>query len=172
MIYTETISILYESNVLDFNHLDTIMYLQKSILPQRWSQIGALQLSWRFKGMYDPPPYNLRSWDEICSALASCTGLRELTLRLDHMIKFDIKSSSTPTGGRWMPWLKALTKIRAPKKFDVFLDWTADECAEAATSLGSKCPFRLLPEETIRPPEDPDDDEQAENATTSHGIGE
>lgn len=44
-IYRETISILYETNVIDVNHVDTLEYLRRSVLPQRLNQIRILNLT-------------------------------------------------------------------------------------------------------------------------------
>ncbi|MCJ1372319.1 hypothetical protein MMC20_003542 [Loxospora ochrophaea] len=141
-IYTETISMLYGDNIFDINHLDTLMYLQRSVLPQRLNQIQVLNFTWYFvyPTVGSSVPYNLATWREACDVLASFAGLQELMLHLTG-------SDLTPgTFGRSQqgPVLEALTRIKTAKKFDVFLHWSEDQCAAVAKEGGY--PFRLAPE--------------------------
>jgi hypothetical protein len=140
-IYTETISILYEDNIFDINHLDTLVYLQQSVLPQRLNQIRVLNLTWDFKWptAISPAPYDLATWREACNTLASFASLQELMVYLTG--ENDL-TPGTYWKDRWGPVLEALTRTKAAKKFNVFLPWSEDECAEAAKEGGY--PFKLV----------------------------
>ncbi|RJE19853.1 hypothetical protein PHISCL_07809 [Aspergillus sclerotialis] len=141
MVYKEAIPALYEGNIFDINHVDTPLYLHRSILPQRLSQIRILNFTWDFK--YHIPfakaPYDLATWSETCEVIASLAGLQELTMYLtgetDHIPGMRGKHL-------WGPILNELIRVRPTKKFHIFLRWSEDDCAE----VGKECkyPFRLL----------------------------
>ena len=52
LIYTETVSMLYEDNIFDFNHTNMLIYLECYVLPKRLNQIRVLNLTW---GITYPP---------------------------------------------------------------------------------------------------------------------
>lgn len=140
-VYLEAISIIYTDNVFDINHIDTLLYLQQSVLPQRLSQIRTLNLSWCFQRPLDsaPVPYDLETWREACNVLAtSCTGLRELTVNLTGSAVFwqGIKFKD-----KWGAALDALMPIKA-SKLDVLLPWSEEGCVEAAED--GRYSFRLV----------------------------
>lgn len=130
-IYTETISTLYEENIFDVNHLDTILYLQHSVLPQRLNQIRVLNLTWDFKypTAISSPPYDLATWQETCDILASFADLQRLTV---HLTGDNDLTTGNYWKDRWGPLLDALTRIKPASEFKVFLPWSEDECAGAA----------------------------------------
>ncbi|PSS18375.1 hypothetical protein M430DRAFT_58556 [Amorphotheca resinae ATCC 22711] len=143
-IYTEVISILYEDNIFDIGSLLPLLYLQRSVLPQRLNQIRVLNLTYSYAMVISASPliYEINEWREACDVLMSFAGLQELTVHF----KKSRKDSWPGADGKsqWGPLLEALTQINtAKKKFDVFLPWTEDECAEAAKEGGY--PFRLMP---------------------------
>jgi hypothetical protein len=136
---------LYENNIFDINHLDTIFYLQQTVLPQRSNQIRVLNLTWDFKyptanPEYSPAPYALATWQEVCDVLSSFAGLQELTLHLtsNELLPF------SGEGKKWSkPLLEPLKRIKPAKRFDVYVNWSEGACAEAAKE---GYPFRFLPE--------------------------
>lgn len=139
-IYKETISMLYADNIFDINHLDTIIYLQKSVLPQRLDQMCALNLTWNFRYSTpsSPAPYDIGTWRETCDILASFTGLQELTIHL---------TGNELTPGAYLksrrgPLLQAFAHIKVTKRFDVFLPWSEEECMAVAKECSY--PFRLI----------------------------
>lgn len=130
-IYLESISIPYTENIFDINHIDTLLYLQQSILPRRLAQIRAVNLAWNFQlpVTIGPTPYNLETWREACNVLAaSYTGLSVLTV---HLTGSTVFWPGNKFKDRWGLVLEALVPIKA-KKFDVLLPWSEDECVEAA----------------------------------------
>lgn len=141
IVYTEAISILYEENTFDINHLDTILYLQRSVLLQRLNQIRSVSLAWdfRYATAASPPPYDLDTWRHVCSVLATFTGLHELTMHLSGAV--DIGLGAHPKY-RWVPLLGSLTCIKPKEKFDVYLPWSEEECIEAAEE--ERYHFRLI----------------------------
>lgn len=151
-IYAETISTLYEDNIFDINHLDTILYLQRSVLPLRPNQIRVLNLTWEFKWpvAINPTPYNLATWCETCEALAGLAGLQELSVYLKGM---DLLPGTSRKERRWS-LLEALTLIKTARKFCVFLPWSQDECLQTAEEDG--WPFKLV--SGIERPLQPHDD--------------
>jgi hypothetical protein len=140
-IYSETISMLYRDNVFDINHVDTLLYLRQSVLPDRLGQIRTLNLIWDFKWPLRicSAPYDVATWREACRVLAGCTGLQELSIFLsggDLMPGLDKKE-------RWQPLLEPLMLIKAARSFFVFLPWPEDVCAEVAKD--GDYPFQLAP---------------------------
>lgn len=132
-IYIETIPILYEENIFDINHLDTVLYLQQSVLPQRLNQIRVLTFTWCFRWdpATTPAPWDFATWRETCNILAGFSGLQELTMHLDGSY---LEESE----------LETLRPIKPAKKFDVRLPWSEDKCGQAEQEKGY--PFRLISE--------------------------
>lgn len=48
LVYTEAVSMLYQDNIFDIDHVDTLLYIKRCILPQRLHQITRLNYSWDF----------------------------------------------------------------------------------------------------------------------------
>jgi hypothetical protein len=138
--YTESISILYQDNVFDLNHIDTLFYLQRSVLPQRLAEIHSLNLSWNFTYpiAISPVPYNLATWAEACGVLASLPELQTLRVRLTGG---DV-SPGEDRKNRWGPLLEAMKKIKSVREFEVSLPWSVVECESAARSV--MYPFKLM----------------------------
>lgn len=147
MVYTEAITILYDSNVFDINHIHTFTYLQQSLLPRRLNQIRVLNFSWNFYSLSDnnDDVYSFAAWTKACDILASFTGLQELTL---HLTCFPYTRTKNRTE-IWKPLLEPLMHVRATKKFDIFLPWSEDECTEAARK--KRYPFSLATKAAIIP---------------------
>ena len=146
-MYAETLPILYGNNTFDINHLDTIFYLEQSILPSRMEQIRFLNLKWRFtrSGKSNSVPYDLATWVAACSTLKSLTRLQDLTVHIGGDV---LSFKGSPRDHRWELILDPLAEIKVSNRFEVFMGWTAGECAEAVGRR--KYPFRLTP--MIDPP--------------------
>jgi len=136
----ESISILYQDNVFDFNHIDTLFYLQRSVLPQRLAKIHSLNLSWDFgyPVSITPVPYNLATWEEACGVLASLAGLQTLRVWLTGT---DV-SPGEYSKNRWGPLLEAMMEIKLVREFQVSLPWSVAECESVARS--TTYPFKLV----------------------------
>ncbi|OJJ86324.1 uncharacterized protein ASPGLDRAFT_44103 [Aspergillus glaucus CBS 516.65] len=48
-MYSEVLPILYGSNVFDVNHIDTFIYLKRSVLSQCLDMIRKVTLTWGLK---------------------------------------------------------------------------------------------------------------------------
>jgi hypothetical protein len=132
---------IYASNIFDINHVDTLIYLRQSVPYQRLNQIRVLNFTWNFwvYSHRSPVPHGLATWREACNVLASFTGLQELTV---HLSGQNLLLPGVFYKDRWGPLLEALARITPAKKFEVFLRWEEDECAEAAK--GAEYPFKLV----------------------------
>ena len=141
-MYAETLPILYGNNTFDINHLDTLFYLEQSILPSRMEQIRFLNLEWRFtrNGVSNPVPYDLGTWVAACSTLKSLTGLQHLVV---HIGGDALSFKGCPRDHHWESILDPLAEIKVSNQFEVLMGWTAGECAEAVRRR--KYPFRLTP---------------------------
>lgn len=146
-IYAEAITILYTENVFDLNHLDTVFYMQQSILPQRLEQIKVLSFRWDFKwaAEHSKAPYDVGTWREVGDTLTNFTGLVELTV---HLTGGDFTRKDS-----WEVLLEPLMKVKAAKRFDVFLPWEEEQCMEVVKEhrypfkIVSKIEMPLAPEE-------------------------
>lgn len=137
MVYTDAIPILYGGNVFDINHVDTFLYLKRSVLPQRLNQIRRVNLTWEFKYYtgFGKVPYNLETWREVCEVLAGFGALQEVTVHLSGDVFF---------AGRlmWKPLLDPLERVNAKRRFYVFLPWGEKHCVTVAKELEYR--FRLV----------------------------
>lgn len=128
-IYKETISILYENNTFDINHVDTLAYLRRSILPQRLNQIRVLNFAYYFKyWMHGVRPYDLAMWSKTCDSLSRLAGLEALTM---HLTGYDV----LPLAGDrkvWDPILQPLMQVKVMKRFEIFLPLSEDMCLQMA----------------------------------------
>lgn len=142
MIYTEAIPVLYETNIFDFNHLDSLLYFRHSVLPQRLNQIRTLNLSFHIKEPVSSasPSCDLYTWRRVCDTLASFQGLEELRV---HLASRYYLQPGKRSKDQWEPLLDALRPVKTPSTFIVYLPWSEDQCAEAAQDAGY--PFRLTP---------------------------
>lgn len=133
--YSEGITILYQNNTFDFNHIDTILNLSQTTLPDRLRCIRRMSLHWYFMYPMDTrfpdwpgPPHSTEAWDAVCHVLAGLTELRELYLHL----------GGHPTRPRTVKRLiKSLKAIRTTETFDVFLP-------RVDGSWPGRLPFRLI----------------------------
>ncbi|KAK2589393.1 hypothetical protein QQS21_012931 [Conoideocrella luteorostrata] len=136
MIYRESIDILYRDNIFDINHVDTLIYMERTVLPQRLQQIRALSLTWAFLKLDPRELYSLGTWRDTCALLATLTGLRQLTV---HLSKLEPGQQNEHL---WRPALEALQQIGPIDRFDVYLPWTEAMCWREAAR--NRYPFRLV----------------------------
>ncbi|KAJ4413010.1 hypothetical protein N0V82_008598 [Gnomoniopsis sp. IMI 355080] len=143
-IYREAVTVLYENNVFDINHVDTLAYLGRTVLPQRLNRIRVLKFSFRFEH-WDAAPYDLATWSETCDSLTRLAGLEELTI---HLTGYD----GRPVAGnrnKWHPILELLKQVKALKSFKVFLPLEEDLCLQMARE--EEYSFNLLPRRQLPP---------------------
>lgn len=140
-IYQETICILYEDNIFDLNHVDTLAYLRRTVLPQRLDQIRVLNFTFYFKWfMRDVVPYDLTTWSETCNSLARLAGLEELKMHLtESLVLYQVGKPC-----QWAQILEPLMQIMIPKKFQVVVPLPEDSCLQMARE--KNYPFQLLPQ--------------------------
>lgn len=145
-VYRETIPILYETNIFDINHVDTLTYLRRSVLPQRLDQIRKLNFTCEFQSHSDyGPPYDLDTWIAACDSLARLAGLEELMV---HLIGYEGLSVGG-TRNAWHERLLPLFQLKVSKRFEVFLPDPEDKRLQIAGE--GTCPFKLSPRITIQP---------------------
>jgi len=140
LIYSEILPILYGSNVFDVNHIDTLLYLKRSVLLQRLNMIRKVTLTWNFKYYtnFAGAPYNTRTWREVCKVLSGFEGLQEVTMHLTGVVF----NAGIYQWGLWRPVLDALKRVRPVRKFDVVLPWSEEDCMKVAAERGYS--FRLM----------------------------
>ncbi|RJE21511.1 hypothetical protein PHISCL_06144 [Aspergillus sclerotialis] len=141
MIYTEAIPVLYETNIFDFDHLDSLLYFYQSVLPQRLDQIRTLNLSFHIREPLSSaiPSRDINTWRRTCDTLISFQGLEELRVHLSSRYYLQ---PGTRSKHQWEPLLDALRLVKTPFTFIVYLPWSESQCAEAAQDSGY--PFLLM----------------------------
>ncbi len=141
--YTEAIGTLYAENIFDINHVSTVIYLSRSILPQRMNTIRSLQLDWYVKHpMYlDPvrdrgppfytvlPPHDAGTWEKVWQIIARMEGLRELSV--------SVRGRGMMLWGAFEQLLQPLMAVKQVTRFEVVIpmEWESPYMAGA--------PFRL-----------------------------
>jgi len=135
-VYRECIELLYETNVFDVNHPQTLAFLGRTIRPNRLTAIRSLQLTWKRAGYSaDPNPAHLEAkepdssmnpdrihtWWWACKIITEqMTGLRILKVKLimgnSHLYRSD-------NHAKWKEHseliLQPLQKMKGLKEFDV-----------------------------------------------------
>ncbi|KAL1963045.1 hypothetical protein VTN77DRAFT_8793 [Rasamsonia byssochlamydoides] len=144
LIYSETVNLLYAENRFSFNHIDTVIRLAQTVLPHRLDQIRVVHLWHYFRWpIYENegskadwlPPYDPDTWEECCRALASMTGLEELSLHL-------CGEAVLPVRDPMEQLLRPLRQVRAPRVFEVSVPW--DEDPAEVVHLDDDIPFRIV----------------------------
>ncbi|TGO55962.1 hypothetical protein BCON_0084g00300 [Botryotinia convoluta] len=135
-IYTETVVIIYKSNIFNINHIDTLLYMERSILRQRLNQTSILYLTCKLTLHEEPyfAPYDIGTWRRACSVLVGLTGLQELTIRLLGGLGDWIEPYEELTG--------PLMEIKVAKRFDLLLPCSEKGCENFVR--GKRFPFRVL----------------------------
>jgi hypothetical protein len=132
-------STLYQDNIFDIDHVDTLLYMRRSILPQRLDQIVRLNYSWDFSQPVYPESSRYKTWCEACNVLLSLSRLQELIIHLTRT--FDI-SSEYYESKSWLPLLDGLKQVKAIHRYDVYILWSEEECSRAAVE--NDLPFNLV----------------------------
>ena len=124
MVYREAAPIMYSDNIFDVNHLDTLLYMRRSILSHRLAEIQSLNMTWDF---FNSPSMGgpVDAWTLVCQLLAGLTSLKELTLHL-----LEVSPTRMIRGGRWGKPFEQLMDIKTPQRFDVFVSWPEEKWAE------------------------------------------
>lgn len=152
LVYAEAVSTLYQDNIFDIDHLDTLLYMKRCILPQRLRQITRLNFSWDFSQPVYPDSPRHKTWCEACDVLSSLSRLQELTIHLTGT--FDVTSEYYESKS-WVPLLDALKQVKATRRYDVYIPWSEEECSRAAAE--NDFPFTLVsrPQKPLTPRKTP-----------------
>ncbi|MCJ1466987.1 hypothetical protein MMC07_005609 [Pseudocyphellaria aurata] len=116
-IYLEAINVLYTTNIFDIDHLQTLIYLSKSIPPQQFATISTLHVSWpvtyhaaSYHGQVD----SMNDWERVCHVVATkMPGLRHFKVSLSHNAPLSIREESD------QDWIKPLLEIRGLRTFNL-----------------------------------------------------
>ena len=148
LVYAESVSMLYQDNIFDIDHVDTLLYMKRCILPQRLHQITRLNYSWDFSQPVYPDSPRYKTWCEACNVLLSLSRLQELTIHLTGT--FDVTSEYYESKS-WMPLLDGLKQVKATRRYDVYIPWSEEECSRAAAE--NDFPFTLVsrPQKPLTP---------------------
>ena len=145
LIYSEAIRELYTTNIFAFDHLDTLPWLSKTVLPYRLSMIRAISLTWTFKypmipitpapkspsskHQGPPPPYDEQTWIDLWGHIARMVGLRRIRVALQNNIVVQAEAIER--------LMAPLYEIRQADVFVVRMSYLPDVEIEGA-------PFRLV----------------------------
>jgi hypothetical protein len=148
LVYAEAVSMLYQDNIFDIDHVDTLLYMKRCILPQRLHQITRLNYSWDFSQPVYPDSPRYKIWCEACNVLLSLSRLQELTIHLTGT--FDVTSEYYESKS-WVPLLDGLKQVKATRRYDVYIPWSEEECSRAAAE--NDFPFTLVsrPQKPLTP---------------------
>jgi len=139
LVYAEAVSMLYRDNIFDIDHVDTLLYMTRCILPRRLHQITRLNYSCDFSQPVYPDSPRYKTWCEACNVLSSLSRLQELTIHLTGM--FDVTSEYYESKS-WVPLLDGLKQVKATRRYDVYIPWSEEECSRAAAE--NDFPFTLV----------------------------
>lgn len=127
--YTDASHILYTTNTFDISHPQTLLFLERTLLPYRLASIKTLQLKWLTpmnflhkdrKGRTEPD--TVETWDKMCEIiLTKMTGLRHVRL---------VYTSLDPVAGNLPLVLKLRCEERIPglESFEIWqLFWREGE---------------------------------------------
>ena len=126
-VYAEAIPVLYGENTFSMLHLESMIFLADTILPQRLNMVRRVELGWyfpiplplysrKFQAMVYPP-LDIAPWERVWWILANMEGLRKL--RIDLV-------------GRWVEPIAAdeerrllspAMKVTRPGVWDMRVDW-------------------------------------------------
>jgi hypothetical protein len=87
-IYNEASRILYRTNTFDANHPQTLLFLARTLRPERLESIRYLQLTWSgrlpmIENDADKEPDDLKTWEDMWDTVGErMSGLRSLKLKL------------------------------------------------------------------------------------------
>lgn len=114
-IYLEAINVLYTTNIFDIDHLQTLIYLSRSIPPQHFATISKLHVSWpvtyhaiSYHGQVD----GMNDWERFCHVVATkMPGLRHFKVSLTHSTPLSIHEEAD------QDWIKPLLEIQGLRTF-------------------------------------------------------
>lgn len=158
-IYLEAINVLYTTNVFDIDHLQTLVYLSRSIPPQHFATITTLHISWQvasyavsFHGQVD----GMNDWERFCHVVATkMPGLRHFKVSLTHTAPLSIHEEAD------QDWIKPLLEIRGLRTFnlvthDLNVTRRHEKNVNAETLKLQLCLRELLCTEPAAPPPGPE----------------
>lgn len=120
-IYMEAIDLLYNSNVFDFDHLQTFVYFFKSIPSPRLATISTLHITWSVShsnGSYGQAIDALNEWERFCHVVATkMSGLRHFKVFLSH----NLPIHGLDIDGEDSVWIKPLLEIKGLRTFNLQL---------------------------------------------------
>lgn len=106
--YSEVIDLVYSSNIFHVRHVDTMIDLGRTLLPQRLQTLRHLRLSWPFHFEFgfdadhpleNAPPYSRKHWAAAWSVINDMTALE--SLQVDLVVGYgDFRC--TPTVVEWV----------------------------------------------------------------------
>lgn len=126
-VYAEAMPVLYGENTFSMLHLESVIFLADTILPQRLNMVRSVELGWyfpipfplysrKFQAMVHPP-LDIATWERVWWILANMEGLRKL--RIDLV-------------GRWLEPIAAdeerrllspAMEVKRPGVWDMRVDW-------------------------------------------------
>ncbi|KAF9894052.1 hypothetical protein FE257_009025 [Aspergillus nanangensis] len=80
LIYTETVDILYGRNTFAFDHIDSIISLSRTVLPQRLEKIRSVRLTYHHPRPLDIETETHSTFSAACAAIGQMSKLEELTI--------------------------------------------------------------------------------------------
>ena len=149
---------IYSINTFDFNELDPLVYLPRTIPFSRLCLIQSVRLQcniwcdyngiipYQLNGLseseWPPAPHQIGTWIEACKSLAQMTGLRHLRIKLDSATGPCICGrTDCPHTNEKNQVLRPLCDVRASDIFEVSVYW----CWDHVQRLG--VPFDIKYEE-------------------------
>ncbi|MCJ1465711.1 hypothetical protein MMC07_004330 [Pseudocyphellaria aurata] len=116
-IYLEAIPVLYTSNIFDIKHLQTLIYLSRSVPAQHFATISTLHVGWsvRNHGTSHPGQVNgIKDWERFCHVVATkMAGLRHFKVVLIPYGQLSIPDEPN------QDWIEPLLAIQCLRTFDL-----------------------------------------------------
>lgn len=143
--------------MFDFNSVDTVISLSKTVLKPRLDHIRKVRLQFEFPHYFyntitppdgelelshnskHVPPYEAETWEQACRVLASIRGLEELYMQLGGFMLDELVAKRSACH---MYMLRPLLQIQQARIFELTVPWRTDPetvyCVPGA-------PFRIIP---------------------------
>lgn len=149
-IYRECIGLLYQTNVFDINHPQTLLFLARTIIPQRLASIRTLQVSFPGTGLprgyssiNDPrlqEPDGIETWVGMCNVITTqMTGLKNLTMGFERTNPFNWNGEMEDVPREDIAMLlQHLCALRGLNQFNIRVypaSWDVAEFAEELRAL-------------------------------------
>lgn len=154
--YSETVDLLY-NNMFDFDSLDTVISLSKTVLKPRLDHIRIVRLQFEFPHYFyntitlqngelelghnseHVPPYDVETWEQTCRVLASIRGLEELYMQLGGFLLDELVAKRSDCH---IYMLRPLLQIQQARIFELTVPWGPDP---ATIYCVPGAPFRIIP---------------------------